>query len=56
MKDIYIYSRIEGWIDEKPDTVVKGVVKGKTDKYIEIQDENGYTQILVLDKLFAVVY
>jgi len=56
LKDIYIYSRIDSWIAEKPDTVIRGTVKGRSDGCIEIQDENGYTQLLVLEKLFAVVY
>jgi hypothetical protein len=56
MRDIYIYSTIRAWIDEKPDTVIKGRVKEKTPGYIEIEDENGYTQIIVLAHVFAIVY
>ncbi len=56
MKEINIYTHIESWLDESPDAVVKGVVARKDNGYIEITDENGYTQILNLSKLFAVVY
>ncbi|MHC9541229.1 MAG: hypothetical protein AB9903_17130 [Vulcanimicrobiota bacterium] len=56
MKEIFIYSTLNGWLNDKPDTVLNGEVKEKFDGYIEIQDAEGYTQILVLDKLFAVVY
>jgi len=56
MREIYIYTNIDSWLNEKPDGVLNGTVLEKNTKYIEIADENGYTQILVLDKLFAVVY
>lgn len=55
-KDIYIYIDAQGWIEDKPSTVLKGTVASRSDGYIEILDENGYTQILNLAKLFAVVY
>ena len=56
MQDINIYSTIDDWEDEKPYAVLKGTVEELKDTYIKIRDENGLTQILVLNKLFAVVY
>ncbi|MCX7746755.1 MAG: hypothetical protein N2645_07680 [Clostridia bacterium] len=56
MKDIYIYASIQTWISETPDAVVKGFINSKNQNYIEITDDHGYTQILNLDKVFAVVY
>lgn len=55
-KDIFIYTDVESWIEDKPGTVLKGTVTSRSDGYIELLDENGYTQILNLAKLFAVVY
>lgn len=56
MQDIYLYTSIEDWDDEKPASVIKGNVEEVKDTYIKIRDENGLTQIIVLKKLFAVVY
>lgn len=56
MRDINIYTSFESWVDEAPDTVLKGNVFNKGNGYIEIVDENGLTQILNINKLFAVVY
>ena len=56
LKNIYFYSTIKAWIDETPDVTIVGTVTSKTSNYIEISDENGYTQIINLDKIFAVVY
>jgi hypothetical protein len=56
MKEINIYASLGSWLDEKPEATIKGTVKSKTDHTIEIEDEEGYTQIIVLGKLFAVVY
>jgi len=56
MREIYIYTCFSSWLEEKPDAVINGTVLEKNSRFIELADENGYTQILVLDKLFAVVY
>jgi len=56
MREIYIYTTFSSWLEERPDAVVNGTVLEKNSRFIELADENGYTQILVLDKLFAVVY
>lgn len=55
-KDIYIYVDAESWLEDKPCSVIKGAVTNRSDGYIEILDDKGYTQVLNLDKLFAVVY
>ncbi len=55
-KDINIYLDAQSWLDESPDVVLKGTVNYRGEGYIEIQDEKGYTQILNLTRLFAVVY
>lgn len=54
--EIYVYSNIASWNNEKPDAEIKGRIALKTDKFIEIQDDGGYRQIIELDKVFAVVY
>jgi hypothetical protein len=56
MKDIYLYSTIDSWISEAPDATVRGIVNNKTTHFIEIVDENGYTQIINLDRVFAIVF
>jgi hypothetical protein len=55
-KEINIYLTFDSWMDEKPDAVIRGIVKFKGDSHVEIQDENGFTQIMNLNKLFAIVY
>ncbi|HEX9061193.1 MAG TPA: hypothetical protein VF941_13515 [Clostridia bacterium] len=56
MKEINIYANIESWLKEVPDAVIRGTVSIKNDNTIEIQDENGYTQIINMSKLFAIVF
>lgn len=56
MQEIYIYSTIDGWMKDKPDTTINGYVKNITNQFIEISDDKGFTQIINMDKLFAVVY
>lgn len=56
MKEINIYFTANSWMSETPDTVVKGMVQNKANSIIEIIDENGYTQIINLDKIFAIVF
>ena len=56
MKDIYFYVSIGSWQNEQPDAVVKGEVVSKSNGFIEIKDEAGFTQIVNLDRLFAIVY
>lgn len=56
MKDIYIYTTIRSWLDETPDATIRGKILDVETNYIQILDENGYTQIIMLDKLYAVVY
>jgi hypothetical protein len=56
MKDIFLYSTLDSWVEESPDATIRGIVHSKNSNFIEISDEKGYTQIINLDKLFAVVY
>lgn len=56
VKDINIYLTFESWMNETPDTVIKGSVNFKGSNHIEILDENNYTQIINLNKIFAIVY
>jgi hypothetical protein len=56
MKDIFIYTTIRSWLDESPDATLRGKILDVETNYIQILDENGYTQIIMLDKLYAVVY
>lgn len=56
VKDIYIYSTLEAWLREEPDTVIRGSVNSKGNNWIEIVDENNLYQIINLDRLFAIVY
>lgn len=57
MREISIYITAQAWLDDKPEAVIKGsVYVNNNGNYIEIKDENGYTQIISLDKVFAVVY
>lgn len=56
MKDIYFYENLEAWINENPSTSIKGYIVSKNQNYIEISDENGLTQIININKLFALVY
>lgn len=55
-KEINIYKDFMSWMNEAPDAVITGSVESKNSQFIEIIDENGYTQIINLDKLFAIVY
>jgi hypothetical protein len=55
-KEINIYVSFESWNREMPDSVIRGSVVEKSDGYIVVADENGYTQIINLNKLYAVVY
>ena len=55
-KQINFYFSVDSWLEENPDTSITGVVVSKGDGYIEIQDNDGYTQIINISKLFAVVY
>ncbi|MGE5474551.1 MAG: hypothetical protein ACM3UU_10055 [Ignavibacteriales bacterium] len=56
MREIFIYTSPDQWDKDEPFSSVKGDVINKTEKYIEIIDENGYTQIINIDKVFAIVY
>lgn len=56
MKDIYIYANLEAWLNEQPTTSIKGTVISKDKSFIEIYDENNYTQLINLTMVFAIVY
>jgi len=56
MREIFIYTSADQWDKDEPFSSVKGDVVNKSEKYIEIIDENGYTQIINMDKVFAIVY
>lgn len=56
MREIFIYMSIKSWLAEKPEGSLKGNVSSKGNGFIEIMDEHGYTQIINLSQVFAVVY
>jgi hypothetical protein len=56
MKEIFLYTNIGSWLDEKPDATINGTIRDRTDRILVIEDQEGYTQIVNLDKLFCVVY
>lgn len=56
MKDIYIYATLDSWLREEPDASLRGDVLRRTEFIMEIRDEQGYTQYINLQKLFAVVF
>jgi len=56
MKEIFIYATIESWMNDVPDTSLQGKVVNKNNQMIEIVDDNGYTQLINIAKLFAIVY
>ena len=56
MKEIYIYTTIDGWIKDEPFTTINGEVKSKEGSFIEIADENGFTQVINMERVFAIVY
>lgn len=56
MREINIYQNMESWLKETPNAVIKGTVKFRNDSFVEIYDENGFTQIINLNQLFAIVY
>lgn len=56
MVELNLYVKFESWYSEDPDAVVRCSIVEKNDKFIEILDENQYTQILMLDKFFAITY
>lgn len=55
-REINIYATIDAWLKEDPDAVINGEVKGRGDGWVEIADENGFTQIINIHELFAIVY
>lgn len=56
MKDIYIYITPENWNKDKPEVTIFGNIISKGENYVEIKDDKGYTQIINLQKVFAIVY
>jgi len=56
MKEINIYECFDSWLSETPDAVIKGKVKRNDGICIEILDENNYTQLINLQKIYAIVY
>lgn len=56
MRDINIYLSFDSWMDETPDAVIRGTVISRGEGFMEIHDVNGLTQVLNLNKLYAVVY
>jgi hypothetical protein len=56
MKEIYFFSTLKSWLEDKADTSIRGMVISKDKNYIEIQDENGYTQLINISMLYAIVY
>lgn len=56
MNEIYIYLDYSSWLNETPDTTLKGDVMEVDNGYVKIRDTQGYIQILSLSKIFAVVY
>ena len=56
MKDIYIYITPENWNKDKPEVTIFGNVISNNENYVEIRDDKGYTQIINIQKVFAIVY
>ncbi|SEV87166.1 hypothetical protein [[Clostridium] fimetarium] len=56
MKDIYIYITPENWNKDKPEVTIFGNVISNNENYVEIKDDKGYTQIINIQKVFAIVY
>lgn len=56
MKEINLYLTYNAWYNEQPDAVIKGIVVEKNKDFIEILDDSQYTQIIMLNKLFALTY
>lgn len=56
MKDIYIYITPENWNKDKPEVTIFGNIINKGENYVEVKDDKGYTQIINLQKVFAIVY
>ncbi|MDT8718875.1 hypothetical protein IAI10_19660 [Clostridium sp. 19966] len=56
MNEFNLYVSFDSWYREKPDAVIKGNMVEKNEKYIEILDSEGYTQIFNLDKIFSITY
>lgn len=56
MVELNLYIKYESWYRDSPDAVIKGRIIERNEKFIEILDENNYTQILMLDKFFAITY
>jgi len=56
LKDIYIYITPENWNKDKPEVTIFGNVISNNENYVEIKDDKGYTQIINIQKVFAIVY
>ena len=56
MNEIAIYSDIRLWLVDEPDTVIKGEIVSRREGIIEIYDELGFTQIININKIYAVVF
>lgn len=54
--EIFFYETMEEWVNDNPSTSIKGYVVSKNQNYIEISDENGFTQIININKLYSIVY
>ena len=56
MVEVYLYLTYDSWYRENPDATIKGRIIEKNPSYIEILDENNYTQMLMVNKFFAITY
>lgn len=56
MSEINIYISFESWYKEMPDATINGTVINQKDNIIEIADNEGFTQIINVDRCFAITY
>lgn len=56
MSEINIFITFESWYKERPDATISGTISNRRDKIIEILDNEGYTQIINIDRCFAITY
>lgn len=56
MTDINIYITFESWYKERPDATISGTIMNQKDNIIEIVDNEGFTQIINIDKCFAITH
>ena len=56
MKKIYIYKTPEEYESDTPTSVITGIVKEYGQHMVTVKCENGYTHLLSLQNVFAIVF